>query len=80
MRSILHESARPARPATSAPAREEPVSVVAALMEALTDCERYRVFARDGELFIRPACSGVSRMAKRTCRPIARPAWRLHNS
>ena len=54
MRSILHEAARPAWPTSPAPAQEEPVSVVAALIEALTNPERYSVVARDGELFIRP--------------------------
>ncbi len=77
---ILRKAARPARLDSPAPALDEPVSVLAALIGALTNPERYSVVARDGELFIRPARWGASRLAKRRWRPILRPASALCGS
>jgi hypothetical protein len=80
MPPILYKAARPARLALLPPIDAEPASVMAALIEALTNSELYRVVARDGELFIRPARSDVSRLAKRTWRPMTRPACGLRSS
>ena len=80
MPSILYKAAHPARLALLPPTDVEPVSVMAALIEALTNSDRYRVVARGGELFIRPARLEFSRLAKRSWRPIARPACSLRSS
>jgi hypothetical protein len=80
MPPILYKAARAPRLDLLPSTDTEPVSLVTALIEALTNSERYRVVARDGELFIRPARSEFSRLAKKSRRPVARPACSFRSS
>jgi hypothetical protein len=63
MSSLPHDDA--SRVQDVAPARiiDEPVSVLATLVGAITNPDRYSVVFRDGELFIRPR-AGASRLIR----------------
>jgi len=61
MSPIAHNAASPVQAMPPARVINEPVSVLAALVGAITNPDRYSVVFRDGELFIRPR-AGASRL------------------